>query len=155
MTCGDLFSKLETELYEQIKAVLSEYIDKFKTVSSAIALLDLLVDFAEVAKENKYVRPQIVEGGKPLIIKDGRHPVVETISKDKFIPNDVLLDEAANRTMIITGPNMAGKSTYMRQTGAFGLFCSCKISADSPYRQGVYARGGKRQSYFRPKYFYG
>ncbi len=147
LTCGDLFSKLETELYEQIKAVLSEYIDKFKTVSSAIALLDLLVDFAEVAKENKYVRPQIVEGGKPLIIKDGRHPVVETISKDKFIPNDVLLDEAANRTMIITGPNMAGKSTYMRQTAIItvmahlGCFVPAK-SAQIPLTDRVFTRVG-------------
>lgn len=147
LTCGELVSKLEIELYDQIKSVLLEYIEKIKGVSSAIALLDLVVSFAEVAKINKYVRPQIVESSKPLIIKDGRHPVVEVISKDKFIPNDVLLDSGENRTMIITGPNMAGKSTYMRQTAIIaimahlGSFVPAK-SAQIPLTDRVFTRVG-------------
>ena len=147
LTCGELVSKLEIELYEQIKSVLLEYIEKIKGISSAIALLDLLVSFAEVAKVNKYVRPQIVESSKPLIIKDGRHPVVEVISKDKFIPNDTLLDGGENRTMIITGPNMAGKSTYMRQTAIItimahlGSFVPAK-SAQIPLTDRVFTRVG-------------
>lgn len=147
LTCGELVSKLEIELYEQIKSVLLEYIEKIKGISSAIALLDLLVSFAEVAKVNKYVRPQIVENSKPLIIKEGRHPVVEAISKDKFIPNDTLLDGGENRTMIITGPNMAGKSTYMRQTAIItimahlGSFVPAK-SAQIPLTDRVFTRVG-------------
>ncbi len=147
LTCGELVSKLEIELYEQIKSVLLEYIEKIKGISSAIALLDLLVSFAEVAKVNKYVRPQIVESSKPLIIKEGRHPVVEVISKDRFIPNDTLLDGGENRTMIITGPNMAGKSTYMRQTAIItimahlGSFVPAK-SAQVPLTDRVFTRVG-------------
>jgi len=147
LTCGELVSKLENELYEQIKSVLTEYIEQIKEVSAKIALLDLLVSFAEVAKANRYVRPQIVESSKPLVIKDGRHPVVEVISKDKFIPNDTLLDGGENRTMIITGPNMAGKSTYMRQTAIItimahlGSFVPAK-SAQIPLTDRVFTRVG-------------
>lgn len=147
LTCGELVSKLEIELYEQIKSVLLEYIEKIKGISAAIALLDVLVSFAEVAKTNRYVRPQIVESNEPLIIKEGRHPVVEAISKDKFIPNDTLLDSGENRTMIITGPNMAGKSTYMRQTAIItimahlGSFVPAK-SAEIPLTDRVFTRVG-------------
>ena len=147
LTCGELVSKLEIELYEQIKSVLLEYIEKIKGISAAIALLDLLVSFAEVAKTNRYVRPQIVESNEPLIIKEGRHPVVEVISKDKFIPNDTLLDSGENRTIIITGPNMAGKSTYMRQTAIItimahlGSFVPAK-SAQIPLTDRVFTRVG-------------
>lgn len=147
LTCGELVSKLEIELYEQIKSVLLEYIEKIKGISAAIALLDLLVSFAEVAKTNRYARPQIVESNEPLIIKEGRHPVVEVISKDKFIPNDTLLDSGENRTMIITGPNMAGKSTYMRQTAIItimahlGSFVPAK-SAQIPLTDRVFTRVG-------------
>lgn len=147
LTCGELVAKLEIELYEQIKSVLLEYIEKIKGISAAIALLDLLVSFAEVAKTNRYVRPQIVESNEPLIIKEGRHPVVEVISKDKFIPNDTLLDSGENRTIIITGPNMAGKSTYMRQTAIItimahlGSFVPAK-SAQIPLTDRVFTRVG-------------
>ncbi len=138
---------LEERLYEEIKAVLLDNIDKLKDISAAIAMLDVIVSFADVAKEQKFVRPVMVESGKPLEIKEGRHPVVEMISKDKFIPNDVLLDEDANRTMIITGPNMAGKSTYMRQTALIcimahlGSFVPAK-SANIPLIDRVFTRVG-------------
>ncbi|MDE7082658.1 MAG: DNA mismatch repair protein MutS [Clostridia bacterium] len=147
LTCGELVTKLENELYDQIKSVLTEYIEKIKLISTEIARLDLLVSFAEVAKANKYVRPQIVDSCMPLIIKEGRHPVVEVISKDKFIPNDILLDSGENRTMIITGPNMAGKSTYMRQTAIItimahlGSFVPAK-SAQIPLTDRVFTRVG-------------
>lgn len=139
--------KLEAELYEYVKGVLSENINKLKVVSSAVALLDLILSFAEIAKNNKYVRPVIVDGDKPMVIKDGRHPVVEAISKERFIPNDTLLDENENRTMIITGPNMAGKSTYMRQTAVIaimahlGSFVPAK-SAQIPIIDRVFTRVG-------------
>ena len=77
-------------------------------------MLDCIVSLAVVAKENKYCRPEIATEGA-LEIEEGRHPVVEAISKNRFVPNDCNLDGGDNRTMIITGPNMAGKSTYLRQ----------------------------------------
>lgn len=139
--------KLEWNIYESVKAVLSENINKLKTISSAMAILDLLISFAEVAKNNRYIRPEIVESSKPLIIKEGRHPVVEVISKERFIANDTVLDEGENRTMILTGPNMAGKSTYMRQTAIIsimahlGSFVPAK-SAQIPLIDRVFTRVG-------------
>lgn len=125
--------RLEASIYEDIKAKLASCINKFKAIAAAIAKLDVLVSFSEVAKTQKYARPQIVESDCPLIIKDGRHPVVEVIAKERFIPNDTLLDEGENRTMIITGPNMAGKSTYMRQTAIITLMAhiGCFVPAKS------------------------
>ena len=139
--------KLEVQLYNFVKSVLTENINKLKTISSAIALLDVLVCFAEIAKTNKYVRPQIVESDKPLIIREGRHPVVEVISKERFISNDTVLDEDENRTMILTGPNMAGKSTYMRQTAIITLMAhlGCFVPAKSaqiPLVDRVFTRVG-------------
>ncbi len=129
----DMALKLEASIYEDIKAKLAACINKFKSIASAIAKLDVLVSFSEVAKTQKYARPQIVSADRPLEIKDGRHPVVEVIAKEKFIPNDALLDEGENRTMIITGPNMAGKSTYMRQVAIITLMAhiGCFVPAKS------------------------
>ncbi len=143
----DTALKLEAEIYEHIKSVLSDNIDKLKQISASIAFLDVLVSFAEVAKSNRYVRPEIVDCDKPLIIREGRHPVVEVVSKERFISNDTVLDEGENRTMIITGPNMAGKSTYMRQTAIIaimahlGSFVPAK-SAQIPLIDRVFTRVG-------------
>ena len=106
---------LEERIYKQLLEVLSSNIEKLKIISASLALLDCLVSLATVAKERRYVRPEMVGEGQPLTITDGRHPVVEAISKERFVPNDTLLDCEDNRCAIITGPNMAGKSTYMRQ----------------------------------------
>ncbi len=147
LTSGDQSLRLEAKIYSKIKSYLFGFIDKFKRISSAVARLDLLVAFAEIAKENKYVRPELVASDKPLVIKEGRHPVVEVISKDKFIPNDTLLDSDENRTLIITGPNMAGKSTFMRQTAIItimahlGSFVPAK-SAQIPLTDRVFTRVG-------------
>ena len=143
----DTALKLEAQLYEFVKNVLSENINNLKRIASAVALLDVLVSFAEIAKTNKYVRPRIADSDSPLIIKEGRHPVVEVISKERFISNDTLLDENENRTMIITGPNMVGKSTYMRQTAIItimahlGSFVPAK-SAQIPLVDRVFTRVG-------------
>ncbi len=133
LTSEDKALKLEAEIFEKIKNLLAENIDNLKKVASAIALLDMIVSFADVSKTNRYVRPQMVGENAPLIIKEGRHPVVEVISKERFIPNDTLLDEGENRTMIITGPNMAGKSTYMRQTAIIAIMAhiGCFVPAKS------------------------
>ena len=112
---GEKALALEERIYKQLLAVLAENMEKLKTISSSLALLDCLVSFSTVAKERRYARPQIVDEDEELLITDGRHPVVEAISKERFVPNDTLLDGNENRCAIITGPNMAGKSTYMRQ----------------------------------------
>ena len=139
--------KLEQLIYDKIKETLESHVAKLKEISSAIAMLDVLVSFAEISKSNRYVRPQIVNSNEQLLIKEGRHPVVEAISKEKFIPNDTLLDEGENRTMIITGPNMAGKSTYMRQTALItlmahvGCFVPAKV-AQIPVVDRIFTRIG-------------
>ena len=121
LTSGEKALKLESQIYARIQEVLSEHIDVLKKISEALATLDVLVSFATVAKERRYVRPLMKESGTPLRITEGRHPVVEAISKERFVPNDALLDNEENRCAIITGPNMAGKSTYMRQVALIVL----------------------------------
>lgn len=120
LTSTDRALALEVELYNEVKDILLQNIGALKALSSALAMLDCLVSFATVAKENNYCRPQMAERGAPLKISDGRHPVVEALSKEKFVPNDTVLD-GETQTMVITGPNMAGKSTYMRQTALIVL----------------------------------
>ncbi|MCD8309037.1 MAG: DNA mismatch repair protein MutS [Clostridia bacterium] len=143
----DMALKLEAQIFEEIKDVLTANINNFKVISGAIAALDMYVSFAQVAKSYKYVRPVIVDSDKPLVIKERRHPVVERISKERFVPNDTLLDEGDNRTMIITGPNMAGKSTYMRQTALItlmahiGSFVPAKY-AEIPITDRIFTRIG-------------
>ena len=139
--------KIETTLYQALVSKLSENIELLKKTAEAIAELDVLVSLATVARQNSYVRPQIVDYDGILNIVDGRHPVVEKISKQKFVPNDCLLDSEDNKTMIITGPNMAGKSTYMRQIAIItllahiGSFVPAK-SADIPLADKIFTRVG-------------
>ncbi len=121
LTAKERALKLEARIYDQLMNELFGAIDELKRVSSALALLDCLVSFATVAKERRYVCPKLVESGQPMKIVEGRHPVVEAVSKDRFVPNDTLLDNDENRCAIITGPNMAGKSTYMRQVALIAL----------------------------------
>lgn len=106
--------RLEAQLYGELLEILTRNIPLLQKISDAVSLLDCFVSFATVAKENKYCRPEMTEGGA-LTIEEGRHPVVEAISRERFVPNDCLLDGGENRTAVITGPNMAGKSTYLRQ----------------------------------------
>ena len=126
----DAASRLEEHLFGELMEVLSRNIPVFQRIAGAIALLDCLVSFASVAKENKYCRPEIAESGA-LEVEEGRHPVVEAISKDRFVPNDCRLDNGDDRTMIITGPNMAGKSTYLRQVAliTFMAHVGCFVPA--------------------------
>ena len=100
---------------------IAQQVDKVQEAASAVAQLDVLCSFAEVAVRNDYCMPEIDTSGE-LIIRDGRHPVVEqTLSDIAFVPNDTLLNCEGNRLAIVTGPNMAGKSTYMRQTALITL----------------------------------
>ena len=138
--------RLEIELFEKIKEVLASQLGALKRLAGAIAMLDCLTAFASLAKESGYCRPQIAEEGAALRITDGRHPVVEALSRERFVPNDTALD-AETRTMVITGPNMAGKSTYMRQTALIvlmahiGCFVPAK-SAQIPVIDRIFTRVG-------------
>nr|MDE7380320.1 DNA mismatch repair protein MutS [Clostridia bacterium] len=139
--------KLETAIYEEIKSRLIKNLDSLKRTSECVAWLDVLTAFAEVSKNNGYTRPVMVESDKPMLIKEGRHPVVEVITKGKFVANDTCLDEGENRTLIITGPNMAGKSTYMRQNAIIAIMAhlGCFVPAKSaqiPIIDRVFTRVG-------------
>ena len=106
---------LEYELFSGLREVIAENNERIRETASLIAEVDVYRSFAEVADKNGYVCPE-VDLSYDLIIKDGRHPVVEKFVTDNyFVPNDTTLDVTDNKVMIITGPNMAGKSTYMRQ----------------------------------------
>ena len=147
LSSEDKALKLEAEIYSGIKQTLVSAINKLKSIAERIAELDILCAFSEVAKKNKYVRPAIVGSGEAMIIKEGRHPVVEAISKEKFVANDTYLDEGENRTAIITGPNMAGKSTYMRQNAIIAIMAhiGCFVPAKSaqiPLIDRVFTRVG-------------
>ncbi len=137
--------RLQEQLYAEIMQILAANIPALKQVASAVALLDCLVSFAVVAKENKYTRPIIKEEGA-LSIEEGRHPVVEKLSRERFVPNDCKLDDE-NRTMIITGPNMAGKSTFLRQVALIvfmahiGCFVPAK-RAEVPLTDRIFTRIG-------------
>lgn len=112
---------LEYDTYVNIREKLTAEIERVQRSANAIAKLDVMASLAYVAEQNGYVRPTLNKRGI-IDIKDGRHPVVEKmITNDMFIANDTFLDNGKNRISIITGPNMAGKSTYMRQTALIVL----------------------------------
>ena len=108
--------KLEMQLFGMLREHLVQYVEKLQATASAIAEVDAILSLAITAVKNNYVKPTINSSVKKIEIVGGRHPVVEAFMKNgTFVSNDTMLDEGLNRTMIITGPNMAGKSTYMRQ----------------------------------------
>ena len=113
--------KLESEIFKEIRNILIGYTKKFQQLGHAIAQIDFIASLASVAAKNGYVRPEITTDGV-IDIEGGRHPIVETSLKGvSFNPNNTLLDNDENKIMLITGPNMAGKSTYMRQVAIITL----------------------------------
>ncbi|MCM1289104.1 MAG: DNA mismatch repair protein MutS [Corallococcus sp.] len=115
-------NKLQKQLFAEIRGKMLPYIPVMQQTAQALACLDCLISLAVVAQNNDYCRPQINTKNTTLCITDGRHPIVETyVKRDNFEPNDTLLDTEENRTMVITGPNMAGKSTFMRQVALITL----------------------------------
>lgn len=112
---------LESYVFEQIRTSVSEEIERLKNAAHIIATTDVLLSLAQTAYKNNFTMPEISDNGK-IEITDGRHPVVEKMSKNSmFVPNDTLLNNDDDRMIIITGPNMAGKSTYMRQVALITL----------------------------------
>lgn len=113
---------LETQLYMELVQALSEFIPAIQVNANQIARLDCLLSFANVARENNYIRP-VIEDNDVLDIRQGRHPVIEKQLPigEKYIANDVVLDSSSQQIIIITGPNMAGKSALLRQTALITL----------------------------------
>lgn len=125
---------LEKELFTNIRNVLLNKLDDIKNTAQAIAELDVMLSFSIVSMENNYCKPIISKSNSCLEIIGGRHPVVEIMNKnEEFISNDTIMNNSDARTMIITGPNMAGKSTYMRQVAIIVLMAhiGCYVPATS------------------------
>ncbi|MCQ2460330.1 MAG: DNA mismatch repair protein MutS [Ruminococcus sp.] len=124
---------LEGEIFAEVREFLATKLEAVQKTASAVAAVDVLCSFADVSLRNQYVKPDITLDGS-IDIKSGRHPVVELmLTEEMFVPNDIYLDTKANRMSIITGPNMSGKSTYMRQTALIVLMAQigCFVPADS------------------------
>ena len=112
---------MEYAIFDGIRLKVAENLERIQRTAKSIAALDVITSLANVASDNRYVRPDVTQS-TAIHIKDARHPVVEVLLKDApFVPNDVHLDSKNDRVAIITGPNMAGKSTYMRQTALIVL----------------------------------
>jgi DNA mismatch repair protein MutS len=124
--------RLEQELFSELKQAIMAHVDRIQSTAHAIASLDALLSFAECSYRYGYTKPKI--SNKEIIqIKNGRHPVIERIfNETPFVPNDTLLDQKAHKFYIITGPNMAGKSTYLRQVALITLIAQigCFVPAD-------------------------
>ncbi|MCM1043605.1 MAG: DNA mismatch repair protein MutS, partial [Corallococcus sp.] len=148
LTADERKLKLEKEIFDDLRLKLLEFIPDMQQTSRGIAALDCLYALAKTAADNNYVKPIINAESDTLSIVEGRHPIVENfIKSDNFITNDTLLDTEQNRTMVITGPNMSGKSTYMRQVALItlmahiGSFVPAK-SASIPVVDKIFTRVG-------------
>ena len=131
----DKILQLESRLYAELVQSAQHFIHTIQTDAHIIAQLDCLLSFAKTAEEHRYTRPQILQDDIILDIRQGRHPVIETQLPvgEKYVPNDILLDDKKQQIMIITGPNMAGKSALLRQTALITLMAQigCYVPAES------------------------
>ena len=131
LTANEKIIEIEQKIFEELKNFVAQKLIEIQQTAKAISMLDVLCSFSIVSQKNRYVKPEMNNGQK-LIIKNGRHPVVEALLEDPFVTNDTILDDDENNMMIITGPNMAGKSTYMRQVAVIVLMAQigCFVPAD-------------------------
>ncbi|MDR0822125.1 MAG: DNA mismatch repair protein MutS [Oscillospiraceae bacterium] len=130
---ADKAAALEAEIFEEIRGYICESLSDVQSAAEGVSTLDVLQGFARVSADNGYCRPDVTLG-ETIEIKDGRHPVVQKMLTDEpFTPNDVLLDTKSNRLLLITGPNMSGKSTFMRQTALIVIMAQmgCFVPAKS------------------------
>ena len=132
LTAKDRIVEVEYEIFDKIRKTTAGEVKRFQKTASALARLDVLCSFAAVSAENHYCRP-LVNGEGAISVKSGRHPVVEQVIKTPFVSNDTLLNMTDDRCAIITGPNMAGKSTYMRQVALITLMAQigCFVPAQT------------------------
>lgn len=139
-------TRLEYQLFEELRQKVAAAMERVQMSARAVAASDVLASYAAVAVARRYVRPLVNTSGK-IVLTEARHPVVEALLKAPFVPNDVLLDNGENRVAIITGPNMAGKSTYMRQTALIVLMAQAGSfvpaqAAEIGIVDGIYTRVG-------------
>lgn len=130
---NDKILTLEAEIFAEVRRYIAERLTLVQETATSVAMLDVLCSFAAVSMQNGYVKPDITLD-KVITITDGRHPVVEAMLSDEpFVPNDTHLDTTDNRLLVLTGPNMAGKSTYMRQVALIVLMAQmgCFVPAKS------------------------
>jgi DNA mismatch repair protein MutS len=120
LTANEKAIALEYEIFTEIVQTLSAHSKELQETAERIGTLDVLADLAEVAENNNYIRPQLTDDCK-ILIRDGRHPVVENTVHGGFVPNDTEVDCKENQFLLVTGPNMAGKSTYMRQIALIAI----------------------------------
>ncbi len=121
LTAEEKIKHLEYNLFMETLAQILEYTEIIQKAAENVAVLDCLVNFAQIAQKNDYIRPKIIYSGE-IRITQGRHPVVERLlSEHQFVPNDTCLDNISQPLLLITGPNMAGKSVYLRQTALIVL----------------------------------
>ncbi len=126
---------LEEKIFEEVRNTVSKETDRIKALCEAIATIDVLYSLAEVSYKNNYKMP-VVSASGGINLTNARHPVVEKTLKDTiFVPNDTTLDKAENRMLIITGPNMAGKSTYMRQVAVITLMAQVGSFVPAEYAE--------------------
>ena len=133
LTAEARINKIEYEEFRRIRSAIEPYITRLQNASAAVATLDVLISFAKTASSNGYVKPE-VNDGYVIDIKRGRHPAVEQLlGAGMFVSNDTFIDMDKRSMLIITGPNMSGKSTYMRQTAIIVLMAQigCFVPADS------------------------
>ena len=133
LSAKDNITRLETALYDEVRMKIAAQVERVQMTATAVAKLDVYASFAEVSIRNNYCYPQ-VDLSSSIDIQEGRHPVVECMMGDRmFVSNDTHLDNGENQIAIITGPNMAGKSTYMRQTALIVLMAQigCFVPAKS------------------------
>lgn len=120
LSAEERVNDLEYELFLEIRAFIEKNIERIRKIANIVALIDVISSLTLAAVENNYTKPLISEE-IVIEIKEGRHPVVEKVVKEKFVPNDTYLEQDYHRFLIITGPNMSGKSTYMRQVALIVL----------------------------------
>ena len=120
LSADEKIHSLEFDIFDTLRREIVDQVARIQFTSHVLSTLDALQSLADVAEKNRYVKP-CINSGTRIYIKDGRHPVVERLTGHSFVPNDTDTDSATNRLAIITGPNMAGKSTYMRQVALIVL----------------------------------
>ncbi len=141
----DKSMSLEYDLFVEIRDIVRKYIPSIQEVSNVLSEIDVMQSLAVVAEENNYIRPTLINE-RNVYIKNARHPVVEKVSKEEYVPNDIIMDEKTN-ILLITGPNMSGKSTYMRMLALtiimaqIGSFVPCS-EAKLPIFDKIFTRIG-------------
>jgi DNA mismatch repair protein MutS len=136
----------EVELFEQLRAHIGAEAPRIQDTARAVAALDVLAALAETAAVGNYTKPHVHDGDE-LLVTDGRHPVVERYARDAFVPNDITLNGTTHQLIVLTGPNMGGKSTYLRQTALMCLLAQAgsfvpAASAKVPLVDRIFARVG-------------